>query len=97
MWHELVLHGIGGRTIAEAKERLTHDEFTSWVAYRRERGTLHVGMSLEAGFALIASMIARATGGTAEMRDFMPHVDDDVLEDTPENLMKLMQPKRGAR
>lgn len=97
MWHELVLHGIGGRTIAEAKERLTHAEFLDWVAYLRKRGTLHVGMRLEVGFALIASLIARATGGDAEMLDFMPHAENEVLEDTPENLMKLMQPKRGAR
>jgi hypothetical protein len=49
------------------------------------RGSLHIGTRLESGFALIAYLISRVTGGSAEPRDFMPHADtpegslDDVL------------------
>lgn len=77
MWHELVLHGIGGCTIAEAKERLTYEEALSWFAFINKRGSLNDGMRLEGGFALIAMMISRAMGGKAEMADFMPHVEKD--------------------
>lgn len=33
VWHELVLNGIGGCTIREAKERIDYDEYRAWVAY----------------------------------------------------------------
>lgn len=43
-------------------------------------------MRLEAGFALIASALNNALGGTASQADFMPHFDqapgtiDDVMK-----------------
>lgn len=70
-----MLAGIGGRTVAEAKERVQYAEFMDWMTYRRMRGSLNIGNRLESGFALIAFMISRATGGTADQRDFMPHAD----------------------
>jgi len=70
-----VLNGVGGRTIEEAKERLSYAEALDWAEYMRKRGTLHVGMSLEAGFALIAATISNALGGDATAADFMPHLD----------------------
>ena len=86
-----MLHGIGGRTIAEAKERLTYDEFVSWAAYIRKRGTLHFGMRLEIGFGQVLAAISRAAGGQGDPLDFMPHLKAEPLEDTPENLAKLMR------
>lgn len=86
-----MLHGIGGRTIAEAKERMTHHEFVSWCAYVRKRGTLHVGMRLEIGFGQVLAAIARACGGDSSPIDFMPHMKAEPLDDTPENLAKLMR------
>lgn len=87
-WHELVLAGIGGRTVAEAKERLTYAEFTDWLTYMRMRGSLSIGNRLESGFALIASLISRATGGSAEPRDFMPHLD--MPEATLTDVMQIL-------
>lgn len=84
-WHELVLAGIGGRTVAEAKERMQFAEFIDWLTYLKMRGSVNIGSRLESGFALIAFMISRATGGTASQIDFMPHADtptaslDDVM------------------
>ena len=72
-----MLNGIGGRTVAEAKERMSYDEARAWEAYARKRGTLHVGMRLEYGFALIAMSINRALGGKATLHDFMPHVEQE--------------------
>ena len=48
VWHELVLNGVGGSTIAEAKERLSYAEYRAWVAYLKDkRGSLHPGHRLE--------------------------------------------------
>lgn len=58
MWHELVLHGIGGRTIAEAKRTLSWVEAQQHLAYIRRRGSLNLGTRIEAGFALLAWLIA---------------------------------------
>jgi hypothetical protein len=85
VWHELVLAGIGGATVAEAKQRLQYVEFLDWLTYRRMRGSLNMGSRMESGFALIASLISSACGGNAKPVDFMPHADapaaslDDVM------------------
>jgi len=101
VWHELVLHGIGGRTISEAKERLSYIEFMGWAAYLQKRGTLHVGTKLEGGFALIAHLICTAAGikhksGRAmRMDDFMPHADTQDDAPTIDNVLKALGGKRG--
>lgn len=81
LWHELVLNGVGGRTVAEAKERMQYAEFIDWLAYRRMRGSLHVGTRLESGVALLASLISRACGGNASQLDFMPHAEPPATSD----------------
>jgi hypothetical protein len=73
VWHELVLHGIGGCTILEAKERLTYAEAMDWYAYIRRRGSLNLGNRLEHGFAMLATVLSRIHGGEVEMEAFMPY------------------------
>lgn len=70
-----MLAGIGGRTVAEAKENLQYAEFLDWLTYRRMRGSLNMANRMESGFALIASLISRACGGNAKQIDFMPHAE----------------------
>jgi hypothetical protein len=56
------------------------------------RGSFHIGTRLESGFALLAYMVSRVSGGTAEPRDFMPHAD------TPEaSLSDVMNILSGRR
>ncbi|WP_425343496.1 phage tail assembly protein T [Pseudomonas delhiensis] len=65
-----------GATVAEAKERVSLPEFYSWMKYRSLRGSLHTGMRLEEGFALLAALYVNRTRtpeGDATPRDFMPH------------------------
>lgn len=81
LWHELVLAGVGGRTVAEAKECLQYAEFMDWLTYRRMRGSLNVGTRLESGVALLASLISRACGGDASQLDFMPHAEPPATAD----------------
>ena len=84
-----MLAGVGGRSVAEAKERLSFDEALAWQEYMHKRGSLHVGMRLEYGFALIARIINHALGGHATMRDYMPHSDQ------PDSLMEIMKVLSG--
>lgn len=78
MFHELVLHGIGGRTVAEAKENLEATEVRRWVAYIRRHGSLNVGSRVAQSCAIVAMVVARSLGGskTAKVEDFMPTFDE---------------------
>lgn len=54
------MHGIGGRTIAEAQSTISYPEFLQWAAFRRKRGTLHTGLRIDRAAALLASLYANA-------------------------------------
>ncbi|MGO3214765.1 MAG: phage tail assembly protein T [Halomonas sp.] len=70
---------MGGQTIAEAQERISYPEYLSWLAYRKKRGSLHIGMRIEHAAALIVTQQAnmnRKQGVAAfKTNDFMPHAD----------------------
>jgi len=68
-----VLNGIGGRTISEAKERLSYAEARDWAQYIQRHGSLHGGRRLEASIAMLALQANHQAGGSAELIDFMPH------------------------
>ncbi|WP_054889159.1 MULTISPECIES: phage tail assembly protein T [Pseudomonas] len=73
--------GIGGRTIAEAKERLSLQEFRSWEKFRNRRGSLHLGMRIERGSALLATLYANThtKDGGYKVYDFMPHESEPAM------------------
>lgn len=73
-----MLAGVGGRTIAEAQERLSVQEFQSWARYRAKRGSLNLGMRVERGAALLATLYANAHSkqGGYKIFDFMPHEEE---------------------
>lgn len=75
-----MLNGIGGRTIAEAKEFMSLSEYWVWVKYRAKYGSLNSMMRTEWAAALISSMIANVNRGkdTQPFRitDFAPHIDE---------------------
>jgi len=85
-----VLAGVGGRTIAEAKERLTYSEALQWFEYIRRRGSLNLGRRIECGFALLASMYNRAHGGKVEYHDFAPHEDRPGESGEPASIDELV-------
>jgi len=69
-----VLNGIGGRTIAEAKERMSHVEFLDWIAYRNKHGSLNLAKHVEWGNGLIAMKLHNAHYKEhKEQFHFMPH------------------------
>jgi hypothetical protein len=83
-----VLNGVGGTTIAEAKERMSYAEALAWSQYVRKYGSLHLGRRLELGFALITTALNNAYGGTAKIHDYMPHYEPP--EATVEDVMKIL-------
>lgn len=81
MWCELVLNGIGGRTIAEAQERISYPEYLTWLKYRQKRGSLNTGLRVERGAALLASLYANAHSkdGGYQLHDFAPYHDAPAI------------------
>lgn len=72
-WHELVLAGVGGRTIAEAKARLTYNEAQSWFLYMQERGTFSLGQRIDEMSATLGYMLAAVNGvKNKSVEDYLP-------------------------
>lgn len=75
--------GIGGRTIAEAQQRISYSEFVRWGQYRAKRGTLNPGLRIERGSALLATLYANAhrdkQTAAYQLHDFAPHHDQPEL------------------
>lgn len=64
-----MLNGIGGATIAAAKESMGQDELQTWVQYRRKHGTLNLGLRVEHGAAMAAYF---ANHGHGDLSDYLP-------------------------
>tara|TARA_A100000171_G_scaffold32628_1_gene30990 strand:+ start:231 stop:491 length:261 start_codon:yes stop_codon:yes gene_type:complete len=86
-----VLAGVGGRTIAEAKQALSYREVQQWMAYMRKRGTLAMQRRMEWPFALLAMYLNRLGGGQADMADFMPYASADDQEISLNEAMERWQ------
>lgn len=67
---------------------MSYPEFLRWVAYRNRRGSLHTGMRIERGAALLAMLYAnsKSKDGGFTLYDFAPHEDEPAL--TIEQAMK---------
>lgn len=85
------MNGIGGRTIAEAQERMSLREFQVWVKYRNKYGPLNVMMRTEWGASLVASVLANINKSKNsppyKVSDFAPHITEASvsLEDAMKN------------
>lgn len=88
-----MLNGIGGRTIAEAKANLTYNEALSWMAYLEQSGTANLGLRMERGFALLATILNNMHGGKANFEDFLPKRGEvvDEAETSAQDLFRLLQ------
>jgi len=61
--------------------------------YRHQTGPLNVGLRLEQGFAMLATVLSSIHGGKAELSDFMPDrgFQEEPPEATPEDVLRLLQ------
>ena len=66
----MVLNGIGGATIAAAKEALSCDELDLWRQYRERHGSLNLGLRVEQGAALTAYC---ANSRHGDLADYLPN------------------------
>ena len=86
------MNGIGGRTIAEAQETMSINEFIIWQKFRNKRGSLHLGMRIEEQLAKFQAMWANTKTSrdapTLHTQDFAPHMDERVV--SLEELAKQM-------
>jgi hypothetical protein len=79
----LVLNGIGGRTVEEAKFNLSHVEFLDWVTYANSKGTLNLGLRVEYGLAMVCYLLTRGfkikkeSGASFQVQDFLPHIHQE--------------------
>ena len=94
---ELVINGIGGRTIAEAKANISNPELMLWRSYRKKYGSLFLGRRIEQAAGNMMAFYAR--NNTSEQYrhlidafNYMPHEeskmqkDEVTLEDYMESL-----------
>jgi len=58
VWHELVLNGIGGATIEQAKRNMSWLEFNDWVKYRNKYGGLNTALRVINAIATLTTITA---------------------------------------
>lgn len=84
------MNGIGGRTVAEAKRRMSHVEFLAWLAFFRKKGSLHFGHRLDLAVARLCSILG--AHGKLPPSDFMPQYEEE--EASLDAIAKLMGVKQ---
>lgn len=96
-----MLNGVGGNTIAAAKEAMTVREFRQWVKFRNTRGSLFTSRRIEQSLARVCELICAAgnikkdsdAGTTFRAVDFMPNEDAYLTREpemTLDDYVKLM-------
>lgn len=83
-----MLNGIGGKTIAEAKENLTYEEFLSWCKYREIFGCLNPVVTLDRRVGELAYITQAVYGGKAQYSDFVPSYGIEEISESPEETLK---------
>ena len=85
----MVLNGIGGCTIAEAKSNITNAEVSQWAAFRNKRGSFFTGRRIEQGFGnLIATYLGSKGAKDVKAISFMPHEDQPQEMSLEEYMMQ---------
>lgn len=85
----MVLNGVGGRTIAEAKSNMTNAEVSQWAAFRNKRGSFFTGRRIEQGFGnLMATYLGSKGAKDVKALSFMPHEDQPQEMSLEEYMMQ---------
>lgn len=87
------MHGIGGRTIAEAQARMTYPEFLTWVKFRAKRGSLNTGLRVEVAAARMLAVHFNSQRKDAgfTIAGFAPHVDQPPPLTVEESIKEAMR------
>jgi hypothetical protein len=78
---------------------MSYPEFLSWRAYVRQTGTLNLGVRIEQGIALLATIFNRGFGGKAEFSDFLPDREPapEPVQDAQAMGMDIMRLLKAAK
>lgn len=74
-----------GSTIKEAKQRISVNEFRTWIRYREKFGPMNPVRRYDVGPALVASMLSRVHGGKSKPIDFITFgkdAEEEAVVDT---------------
>lgn len=75
------MNGIGGRTIQEAKHRLTHKEANTWLKYIRSKGSLNLGSRIEMSVGILSSMYEQVNNqGDVDLSRHFPNLLGEPTE-----------------
>lgn len=90
-----MLNGVGGRTIEEAKLRISGAEFDQWVKYRQIYGSLNPVVAVDRSVGRLSYIMQAAHGGKGKYHDFVPQyeltADEDEPVDADANLAQAMK------
>lgn len=87
------MNGIGGRTMAEAKKRLSLSEAQEWMQIIEKYGTLHLGRRIEVAKMTIANAICQSVGWKTNPYDFTIFEKEPVY--TTEDIKNMLRNKNG--
>lgn len=78
------MNGIGGNTIAKAKEAISYTEYLEWVEFINRHGSLNLAKHIERGFALVAHITSvahkiKSNGVIPGIKEFMPHYKEPEI------------------
>lgn len=82
-----MLAGVGGRTVAEAKQRISYPEFLDWVSFRQAHGPISQQLRQERLVAAQMLQFSKAHGGKGTFDDFMLWTTPPVTEISLEEAM----------
>ena len=91
------MNGIGGRTIAEAKQNMSMVEAHHWAKYLQRHGGLNIAERVEQAAALICATGAQLMGSKkVKVADFIPNreSDDELKLATPQDFLRVLQASR---
>ncbi|WP_422652877.1 phage tail assembly protein T [Arsukibacterium sp. UBA3155] len=71
---------MGGKTVAEAKERVSYQEYLSWLSFRRQHGPLAMQLRQERIAAAQMFQLSKLHGGKGQVDDFMIWTKPDEQE-----------------
>lgn len=94
-----MMNGIGGRTVAEAQQRMSLVEARQWADFIKRRGGLNIAERVEQAAALICSTGARLMGNkNAKVADFIPNreTEDELRYATPEDFMRVLRSSKAS-
>jgi len=92
-----VLNGVGGRTIEEAKERISTEEFGRWCAYREMCGGLNPATVMVPYIGRLTYLLQAVHGGKGRYEEFVPQyhlpgaTEEQANIDAAANLAQAMK------